>query len=686
MNGPCFVFELGCEELPSSELPSLNRQLHRLFEEKLASASLRYSDVSVIASPRRVGAVVSGVAQHSDNKVFERRGPAYSAAYSQGAPTKALEGFCKSLGIKPEQTSSIKTEKGHWIVYQGVEDGKEASAVLAQVCSEVIRSLTLSKLMRWGSSRDEFARPVHWILAMLNEQIVPVSMFGLKSGNTSFGHRFMAPRELVIDHASNYEMILNQAFVIAHFEKRTEKTWEVIQNVAETQNVQVDKDDALLTEVTCLVEWPVGLCGTFEEEFLSTPDMALVAAMKGHQKYFPTRAHTGVLTNRFITVSNIESKDESQVIAGNQRVIRARLSDAKFFYDTDRKHTLRLRRGRLDTITFHPKLGSLGAKTERLKSLSEQIAKSIDVNVEIVSQAAELSRCDLVSEMVLEFDELQGRVGTLYASLDGENPDVAHAIQGLYQPAGASDSIPDDLYGSILALADRMDTLAGLFAIGQPPTGSKDPFALRRAAIGLLRLNERSELKLNLEPWLSEAFHAQPISGSATALEALLQFISDRERVRLTELGYRHDIIIAVQASNRLNTAATGGRVKTLTEQLHSDDFALLISANKRVANLLKQNNTRPDTINPLLFEHASEEALFQKAARIYQDVERAISRETYNEALRYLLNMKPETDAFFDHVMVNSENSEVKKNRLGICQLVKDAYEQLADFSLIQQ
>ena len=686
MTASFFVFELGCEELPSSALPSLNGQLHSLFKEKLTSASLGFSDISVIASPRRVGAVISGVAQQSDKKALERRGPAYSAAYINGAPTKALKGFCKSLGIEPEQTSSIKTEKGHWIVYQGVEDGQDASVVLAQVCSDVMQSLALSKPMRWGSSRDEFARPVHWILAMLNERIVPITIFGLNSGNTTFGHRFMAPAKLVIDHASSYEKILNQAFVIANFHARTDKTWEVIQKTAETHDIWVDQDDTLLTEITCLVEWPVGLCGKFEEKFLSTPDIALIAAMKGHQKYFPTRTKTGELTNRFITVSNIESTDESQVIAGNQRVIRARLSDAKFFYDTDRKHTLRSRRARLDKITFHPKLGSLGEKTERLKKLSGQIAGSIGADTNIMHQAAELSRCDLVSEMVLEFDELQGRIGTLYATLEQENPDVAQAIQGLYQPKGASDNVPDDLFGSILALADRLDTLAGLFAIDQPPTGSKDPFALRRAAIGLLRLNERLELNLDLEPWVSEAFNAQPIKGAPDALEALVQFVSDRERVRLLELGYRHDIVMAVQAINRLNTAATEARVKVLTEQVHSDGFAVLISANKRVANLLKHRDTEPCAVNPSLFEHPSENDLFQTAARIYQNVESAVSHETYTEALEYLLSMKPKTDAFFDNVMVNSENTEIRKNRLGICQLVKDSYEQLADFSLIQQ
>jgi glycyl-tRNA synthetase beta chain len=686
MTTSCFVFELGCEELPSSTLPSLNNQLQILFKDKLTSASLGYSDISVIASPRRLGAVISGVAQQSDSQTFERRGPAYSAAYVNGEPTKALQGFCKGLGIKPEQTSLITTERGQWIVYQGVEHGQEASVVLTQVCSDVIQSLALSKPMRWGNSRDVFARPVHWVLAMLNKQIVPVTIFGLKSGNTTYGHRFMAPAELVIDHASNYEKTLKQAFVIGNFEKRTEKTWEVIKKTAESHHVRVDQDEALLTEIACLVEWPVGLCGAFEKRFLSTPDIALVAAMKGHQKYFPTRSQTGDLTNRFITVSNIESKDEKQVIAGNQRVIRARLSDAKFFYDTDRKHTLRSRRDRLDAISFHPKLGSLGQKTERLKTLSGKIARSIGVDTKIMHQAAELSRCDLVSEMVLEFDELQGRMGTLYATLDQENPAVAQAIQGLYQPAGASDTIPDDLLGSILALADRLDTLAGLFAIDQPPTGSKDPFALRRAAIGLLRLNDRPELRLDLGPWVSEAFNAQQIKGPANTLETLVQFISDRERVRLTELGYRHDIVIAVQASNKLNTAATGARAKALMEQLHRHEFAVLISTNKRVANLLKQGDIQPCAVNPSLFENASESALFDIATRTNRDVENAVSRETYTEALKYLLNMKPETDSFFDNVMVNCENTEIKRNRLGVCQLVKDAYEQLADFSLIQQ
>ena len=686
MTKSCFVFELGCEELPYSALPSLNTQLYTLFKEKLTFASLKYSEISVIASPRRIGVVISGLAQNSDNKTFERRGPAYLAAYANGEPTKALRGFCKGLGIKPEQTSSITTEKGQWVVYNGVEYGKKASVVLAQVCPDVVQSLALSKAMRWGSSRDEFARPVHWILAMLNEQIVPVTVFKLESSNTTFGHRFMAPAKLVIDHASNYETILNQAFVIANFETRKARTWAVVKKTAKTNNVRIDKDDALLTEISCLVEWPVGICGIFDEKFLTTPEVALIAAMKGHQKYFPTRTKEGHLTNRFVAVANIKSRNESQVVYGNQRVIRARLADAKFFYETDRKQTLRSRRHQLDTIIFHPRLGSLGAKTERLKIISEKIARSVGVDTEVIHQAAELSRCDLLTEMVLEFDELQGRIGTLYATLDEENPDVAKAIQGLYQPAGASDSVPEDLFGSILAVADRLDTLAGLFAIDQPPTGSKDPFALRRAAIGLLRLNERSELKLDLEPWVLEAFNVQPTDGSTDAPLALMQFVIDRERVRLIEFGYRHDIIVAVQASNRLNTALTSARVKALTDQLESDEFAKLISSNKRVVNLLKNCDKPLCAIKPSLFEHPSEEVLFQTATKVYQDVERAVSRETYTEALQYLLEMKLKTDAFFDHVMVNCETPKIKKNRLAICQLVKDAYGRLADLSLIQQ
>ncbi len=681
-----FVFELGCEELPSSSLPSLNSQFEQLFAQKLNDALLGYESLSVIAAPRRLGVVIEGVKEASEDKPFERKGPAFQAAFQGDEPTKALLGFCRGLNISPEHTSVVDTDKGQWVVYRGIEAGKPASEVLGDVCQSVMADLALSKPMRWGSGRDEFPRPVHWVLAMLDDAIVPVTLFGLESGNETFGHRFMAPESIQLKSATEYRERLKSAYVIADFEARKAATWATIQSAAESNGVTVEADDKLLTEINCLVEWPVGLCGEFEKRFLDVPDIALIAAMNGHQKYFHTRTESGDLSYKFITVSNIESRDASQVISGNQRVIRARLSDAKFFFDTDKKGSLESRRQQLDSITFHPKLGSLGEKTSRVCKLACEMARAVDADTTVIQRAVELSRCDLVSEMVLEFDELQGKIGTIYAALDGEAPEVSQAIQGLYQPAGASDSVPEDVYGTLLALSDRLDTLAGLFAINQPPTGSKDPFALRRAAIGVLRLNEHPLLKLDLTEWVQRAFDGQPVESAEGTLDQLIQFIKDRERVRLTDSGYRHDIVVAVQASNSLSTAQTEARVKALIQFAEGSDFSALVATNKRVTNLLKDCEGNSGSVDPSLFSDPSEEGLFSIVTTVSDQVREAVSRETFSEAISQLLSMKPATDAFFENVMVNAKDTAVRSNRLELCRMVRDTYRLVADFSSIQQ
>jgi glycyl-tRNA synthetase beta chain len=681
-----FVFELGCEELPSSSLPSLNSQFEQLFTQKLNDALLGYESLSVIAAPRRLGIVIEGVEQTSEDKPFERKGPAFQAAFQGDEPTKALLGFCRGLNIAPEDASVIDTDKGQWVVYRGIEAGKPASEVLGDICQSVIADLALSKPMRWGSGRDEFTRPVHWVLAMLDEVIVPFTVFGLESGNETFGHRFMASGTIELKSASEYTERLKSVYVIADFEARKTATWSTIQSTAESNGVFVEADDTLLTEINCLVEWPVGLCGEFEERFLKVPDIALIAAMKGHQKYFHTRTESGELSNKFITVANIESRDTSQVISGNQRVIRARLSDARFFFETDKKISLESRRQQLDSITFHPKLGSLGAKTSRVCKLACEMAAATHSDTTVVERAVDLSRCDLVSEMVLEFDELQGKIGTIYAALDGEPPEVSQAIQGLYQPAGASDSVPEDVYGTLLALSDRLDTLAGLFAINQPPTGSKDPFALRRAAIGVLRLNEHPLLRLDLTEWVHRAFEGLPVESGEGALDQLIQFIKDRERVRLTDSGYRHDIVVAVQGSNALSTTQTETRVKTLIQFSKGLDFSALVATNKRVVNLLKDFEVSSGCVDPSLFSDPTEEGLFEIVSTVSSQVKEAVSRETFSEAISSLMSMKPAADAFFENVMVNADDKAVRSNRLELCRMVRDAYRLVADFSLIQQ
>ncbi len=681
-----FVFELGCEELPSSSLPSLNSQFRQLFAQKLDDALLGYESLSVIAAPRRLGVVIEGVDQTSEDKPFERRGPAFKAAFQGEEPTKALLGFCRGLNIKPKDTSVIDTEKGQWVVYRGIEQGKPASGVLGDICQAVMSDLALSKPMRWGSGRDEFPRPVHWVLAVLDSTIAPFTLFGIQSGNKTFGHRFMAPGSIKLQSASEYRERLIGAYVIADFEARKSVTWSTIQSIAKSNGVTVEADDTLLTEINCLVEWPVGLCGEFDEYFLDVPDIALIAAMKGHQKYFHTKTHGGELTNKFITVSNIESRDASQVIAGNQRVIRARLSDAKFFFETDKKVSLESRRPQLDLITFHPKLGSLGEKTNRVCKLACTMASAINADLTVMKRAANLSRCDLVSEMVLEFDELQGQIGTIYAALDGESGEVSQAIQGLHQPAGASDSVPSDIYGSLLALADRLDTLAGLFAINQPPTGSKDPFALRRAAIGLLRLNEHPLLQFDLAQWINQAFDEQPVEATDDARALVIQFINDRERVRLMESGYPHDLVVAVQATNGLSTANTENRVKALETFSGKAEFHSVVATNKRVVNLLKESEFSTTEIRASQFEHPSESALYESVINISNQVADAVSREKFSEAISALLAMKPATDDFFDNVMVNADNQAVRANRLQLCRSVHEVYRLVADFSLVQQ
>ena len=680
-----FVFELGCEELPSSSLPSLNSQFEQLFCQKLSDAKLAYKSLSVLAAPRRLGAMVHGVAKTSEDKPFERKGPAFQAAFQNDEPTKALLGFCRGLKITPEETTIVDTEKGQWVVYRGTEHGKPASEVLSAICQSVVTDLALSKPMRWGGGRDEFPRPVNWILAMLDEAIVPLTLFGLQSGNVTFGHRFMAPASIELTAANKYHERLRDAYVIADFATRKAETWRTIQSTATANGVSVNSDDKLLTEINCLVEWPVGLCGEFEERFLEVPEVALIAAMKGHQKYFHTRTGSGKLSNKFITVSNIESRDPSQVISGNQRVIRARLSDAKFFFEIDQKQSLQSRREHLNSITFHPKLGSLGEKTDRIAGLASEMAAAVNADVALMNRVVELSRCDLVSEMVMEFDELQGQIGTIYAGLNGESPEVSQAIQGLYQPASASDAVPEDIYGTLLALSDRLDTLTGLFAINQPPTGSKDPFALRRAAIGILRLNEHSLLKLDLTDWVNKAFDAQPVESMRESRDQLVQFIKDRERVRLTEAGYRHDIVVAIQASNGLSTAQTESRVRSLTSFSENPDFAALVATNKRVVNLLKDADVATQSIDTAQFKHPTEKALFDSVSSVSIQVRNAVSRETFPEAIASLLVMKPSTDAFFEAVMINDDNRTIRTNRVELCRMVRDTYRIVADFSLIQ-
>ena len=685
MNQMSYLFELGCEELPSSGLPEMAAQLKVNLDQELKKARLGFDSIEIIAGPRRLGAKINGLAAFSSAVAIEKRGPAVVAAYQEGEPTKALQGFCKGLGIDVDDVATIETEKGHWVVYYGQEAGEPVSHLLTGIVVRSVKAIPLSKPMRWGTSLDVFPRPVRWILSLLENKVMPLSLFNLSADHLTYGHRFHAPEAILLEDPNHYFEQLRKAFVEPSFERRKAIIWEQIQAKSSALGVKVDQDDALLNEIHCLVEWPNALSGIFDKRFLEVPEVAIIAAMRGHQKYFHTRNNDGALSNHFITVCNIKSKDPEKVIMGNQRVINARLADAKFFFESDIKHTLASRLNQLNNIIFHPKLGSLGEKTTRLQALMEAWAGTFAVDRDNAIRLAMLSRCDLVADMVLEFDELQGEMGSIYAALDDEPDSVSEAIKCLYQPAGATDHLPQSSLGTLLAMAERADTLAGLFGINQPPNGSKDPFALRRAAIGLIRLNNHPSAGIDLKPFLNKALRLQPVEFKEETLEQIINFIQDREKVRLIDIGLRHDAVIAAQGTAGLWTSQTEGKAVALNSFFSNPIAHELILSNKRVANVLEKEGLTTTSIDEQSLIHPAEIYLYAELIKKQPLVIEAVSRETFESALNILAQLKEPIDLFFDEVMVNTEDQKIRANRHALLHSVRDIFLLVGDLSRIQ-
>lgn len=681
-----FVFELGCDELPSSSLLQLKTDLQNLIEKQLELAEISFETISMIASPRRLGFEITGLPLNSPDQKFERRGPAVDVAYLNGAPTKALIGFCKGLNISTDDVSTIQTDKGNWITYTSTKPGAPTENIIGQLCVNAVKALPLSNSMRWGEAKDEFPRPVRWILAIFNTTVVDIHLFSKRSSRSTFGHRFHSPEKIEITNATNYTGDLLSRCVITNFEIRKIKIWSEIQNIASQCKVEVSEDDLLLNEIASLVEWPVVYFGKFNKEFLSIPSVVLIAAMRGHQKYFHTVTKDKELSNIFIAVSNIASIDPNKVKSGNQRVIHARLSDAKFFLENDRKTTLEARRPRLNSIMFHPELGSLGDKTSRVKNLVLKSASELGLNRELASSAVELSRCDLVTEMVLEFDELQGEIGSIYAAYENLDPVVVNAIRGLYMPRGGSGEIPNNLLGAFLGLCDRIDTLCGLFAVKQPPSGSKDPFGLRRAAIGILKLNDYSGLRLDLLPLIKHSLGLQPVENDEDVLNAVIQFIRNRQKVRLIESALPHDIVVAAQSRVTLVTFQTKQKAKSLQKFKSHPEFYRLVAANKRIVNILtKSNRASFKTVDPSMFVGDAERELSHAVSTLKPEIYKLVSRETYGEALDLLAQTPPLIDRFFDAVIVHDPKPTIEANRLALLNSIRELFLTVADLNEIQ-
>lgn len=684
-----FLVELGTEELPPKALRSLGTAFANNLQQELSQADLSFNEVHWYAAPRRLAVYVTGLALAQADKQVEKRGPAIQAAFdADGNPTKAAQGWARGNGIEVAQAGRLKTDKGEWLVHVADIKGQAAAELLPAMVEKALSHLPIPKAMRWGDKSIQFIRPVHTLTLLLGEQLLPASILGLESARTIRGHRFMGVPEFELAHADNYlQMLENTGKVLADFERRKAIIKDGVAEAAAAAGGIADLDADLLEEVTSLVEWPVVLTAHFENTFLEVPAEALVHTMKGDQKYFPVYDAAGNLMSSFIFVTNIESKDPSQIISGNEKVVRPRLADAQFFFDNDRKATLASRLEQLDNVLFQQQLGSVREKSERISSLSGFIAAAIGADQAKAERAGLLSKCDLVTDMVFEFTDTQGVMGMHYARHDGEDEAVALALKEQYQPRFSGDELPSQDISAAVALADKLDTLVGIFGIGQTPKGDKDPFALRRAALGALRIivEKRYDLDLVLLIEQARALYGDKLSN-ANAAEEILDFMLARFRAWYQDLGYGVDVIQAVLARRPTRPADFDARMKAVSEFRKLEASSALAAANKRVGNILaKFEGEIPSQVNAALLQDDAEKALAHQLSELSERVAPLFAKADYNSALSELATLRESVDNFFDQVMVMADDEALRLNRLSLLNQLRNLFLQIADISLLQ-
>lgn len=690
------LFELGTEELPPGALKALQTGLVDRLQEGLDRAGITHGALQGFAAPRRLAVQVSGVTLEQADRPFERRGPALSSAFDDaGQPTRAAEGFARSCGVSVSALERIETAEGAWLVHRGIEPGQATTQLLPNVFEQVLSQLPIPKRMRWGSETLEFVRPVHWVVLMLGEKVVPATFFGVTTGQTSQGHRFHHPGAIPLNSADDYVDALYQGSVMVDFANRRDAIQTQVKAEGERLGGRAMLDDALLDEVTALVEWPVALSGSFAKDFLRVPAEALISSMQGHQRYFPVQDHHGELLPHFITVANIESKDPRQVVSGNERVIRPRLADAAFFWDQDRQRALADRLESLHQVVFQKSLGSLADKAGRVASLAESLADTFGVASKDAARAGQLARADLVTEMVGEFPELQGIMGRYYALESGENPSVAAALDEGYQPRFSGDAIAASALGQLLAVAERIDTLSGIFAIGKAPTGAKDPFALRRAALGLLRTLIEGEHDINLTRQFAQAAANQPAAVEAQKqVPALVEFCLERLRAIYHEQGFAAELFEAVRSvtdPNAFSPLDFDRRLSACQAFAQLPEAASLAGANKRIRNLLRRaegnvTSLAENPVNANQFTEPAETALFDALASRQDALAGFIAAADYRQALRLLAELKAPVDTFFDQVMVMAEDPAVQRNRLALLNHLQQQFLAIADVSALTE
>ena len=719
-----FLLEIGTEELPPKSLPALQQALVAGLAAGLDKAGLAHGELVGFATPRRLAVWVKRLAAQQPEQHLKRRGPPVNAAFdTAGEPTRAALAFAESCGSTVEALQKLDEGKGTFLFFVGTKPGARAVELLPGLVQAALDALPIPRRMHWGAGTALFVRPVHWVVMLFGKDLVPATLLDTPAGHLTRGHRFHAPRPIRIASPGSYERTLRErGHVLADFAARREHIRTQVAAAAANVQGRALITEALLQEVTALVEWPVVLTGRFEERFLSLPREVLISTLEDHQRYFPVEDAQGRLLPAFIAVSNIESRDPATVRAGNERVVRPRLADAAFFWEQDRKQPLAARGAALDAVTFQAKLGSLGDKTRRVSALAAEIAVAAGGSREHARRAAELCKCDLLTAMVGEFPELQGIMGSYYAQADGEPHEVAAAIREHYLPRAAGDQLPATRAGLAVAIADKLDTLAGIFAIGEKPTGTKDPFGLRRAALGVQRILIEKALDLDLRKYIDQALAAaradiervrataataaQPTqaapgqtqaSAAAAAADSTASEIYDflMERLRAYYLDSASappmpgqaavttemfDAVLAARPGSPLDFDA---RLRALSTFLELPESASLTAANKRIANILrKANMTPPAEVDVLHLRESAEVRLFDSMRALRDAVATATAQHEYAGALGRLAQLRPAVDAFFDQVMVMDENPQLRANRLSLLAQLRGLFAGVADLS----
>ncbi len=686
------LFEIGMEEMPARFVRPAMKSLQELAEKELSFKDLKFEESAAHGTPRRLALVVKGLSEMSADKEEVSLGPPVKAAYDkEGKPTKAAFGFAKSQGVEVDQLEQIETERGPRLGYTKKVTGRPAMEILQESLPKLVGQIPFSKTMRWGSGKFRFARPIHWFLAILDGQVVPFELAGIKSGNQTRGHRFNAPEAFEVKNAAEYVKKLRDARVHILRNERAELTATEIQQASLQSGGRLVINLALLAEVVDLVEQPVACCGSFDKAFLEVPRPVIISAMASHQRYFALENSKGELLPNFIAVNNTKPKDLGVVTRGHERVLRARLADARFFLEEDLKKPLIDGLEELERVTYHAKLGTSREKVERHTRLAKYLAGVLAPELaDKVERAAYLAKCDLVTEMVAEFPDLQGVIGAEYARRGGEESDVAQAIEDHYMPTGGDAALPQGIIGSIVGLADRIDTICGLFGVDEKPSGAADPFALRRAAIGVIRIVTEKELKLNLEQALNEALaNLKPwLTVDADQVKnEVKQFFGARFQGILADQGVPTDVAKAVLAAGMDDLMDVKARALALAAVKDSEDFKPLAVGMKRVMNILRKEAAQVPPTAPQagLFKEPQEKELHQAFTALVNGLHNSVVEGDYQAFLKSVVALKEPVDNFFDNVLVMDKDEDVRRNRLALLKQIADLFGELAEFTHLQ-